>query len=193
MGWWVARSPALRPSATPFRGPLRLFGKNFDLDFGSKGANQAVAAWLCGADVVMVARVASDLFGEATLKNLAAFGIDTTHVTIVPGAPTGVAPIFVEPSGQNRIIVVKGANDHLRAEDVDAAASLLCGVDTIILQFEIPVETVYQTVRFAKRHGVRCFVNPEPAGEGGRRCRSKNCPADAGIDADVLVRFLVRD
>ena len=91
-----------------------LFGQNFDLGFGGKGANQAVAARLCGAEVLMVAKVGNDLFGEATINNFNAFGVDTTHVKIVAGVPTGVAPIFVEPGGQNRIIVVKGANDEAR-------------------------------------------------------------------------------
>jgi ribokinase len=133
------------------------------LGFGGKGANQAIAARLCGAEVVMVARVGNDLFGEATIKNFASFGIDTTHVKIVPGVPTGVAPIFVDPSGQNRIIVVKGANDRLLPADVDAAAAQLRGVDTIILQFEIPLETIYHTVRFARANNIRCIVNPAPA------------------------------
>src|ERR1700739_4457481 len=99
-----------------------IFGDSFDLGFGGKGANQAVASRLCGAEVMMVARVGDDLFGQATINNFASFGIDTAHVHIVEGAPTGVAPIFVEPNGQNRIIVVKGANDRLTPADVDAAA-----------------------------------------------------------------------
>jgi ribokinase len=140
-----------------------LFGKSFNLGFGGKGANQAVAARLCGAEVLMVARVGNDLFGEATLKNFASYGIDTTHVQVVQGTSTGVAPIFVEPNGQNRIIVVKGANEHLHPVDVDAATPLLRGVDTIILQFEIPLETVYHTVHFAHANGIRCIVNPAPA------------------------------
>jgi len=139
-----------------------IFGNSFDLGFGGKGANQAVAARLCGADVVMVAKVGNDLFGEATVKNFSSFGIDTTHVRIVDGVSSGVAPIFVEPNGQNRIIVVKGANDTLKPADVDAATTLL-GVDTIILQFEIPLETVYYTVQFARKHNIRCIVNPAPA------------------------------
>ena len=140
-----------------------LFGSNFDLGFGGKGANQAVAARLCGAEVLMVAKVGNDLFGEATLRNFSSFGVNTAHVNIVDGAPTGVAPIFVEPSGQNRIIVVKGANDRLLPQDVDAAAAELRRVDTIILQFEIPLATIYHTVRFARTHGIRCIVNPAPA------------------------------
>jgi ribokinase len=140
-----------------------IFGTNFDLGFGGKGANQAVAASLCGGRVLMVAKVGQDLFGEATIKNFASLGVDTTHVQIVPDAPTGVAPIFVEPSGQNRIIVVKGANDRLTPADVDAAAAELRAVDTIILQFEIPLNTVYHTVRFARANNIRCIVNPAPA------------------------------
>jgi ribokinase len=140
-----------------------LFGQNFDLGFGGKGANQAIAARLCGAQVLMVAKVGKDLFGEATVRNFNSFGVDTTHVKIVEGAPTGVAPIFVEPGGQNRIIVVKGANDRLTPEDVDAAAADLSRVDTIIMQFEVPLATIYHTVRFARAHNIRCIVNPAPA------------------------------
>ena len=140
-----------------------IFGQNFDLGFGGKGANQAIAARLCGAEVLMVARVGDDLFGEATIRNFASFGVDTTHVHVLPGVSTGVAPIFVEPSGQNRIIVVKGANDRLLPADVDAAAVQLRSVDTIILQFEIPLATIYHTVRLARANNIRCIVNPAPA------------------------------
>src|SRR5271170_7210834 len=113
-----------------------IFGTRFDLGFGGKGANQAVAARYCGADVLMVANVGNDLFGEATVKNFQSLGIDATHVRIVDGVSSGVAPIFVEPNGQNRIIVVKGANDRLLPEDVDAAAPMLRKADTIVMQFE---------------------------------------------------------
>jgi ribokinase len=140
-----------------------IFGQRFDLGFGGKGANQAVAARLCGADVFMVARVGSDLFGPATIENFKKLGIDATHVKQVEGLSSGVAPIFVEPNGQNRILVVKGANDALKPADVDAAAETLKAADCIVLQFEIPLETVYYTVAFARKHGIRCIVNPAPA------------------------------
>jgi ribokinase len=140
-----------------------IFGKKFDLGFGGKGANQAVAAHLCGASVGMVAKVGSDLFGPATIKNFESQGIDAANVRIVEGISSGVAPIFVDPSGQNRIIVVKGANDKLSPEDVDAAATLLRKADVIIMQFEIPLRTVYHTVDFAKTNGIPCIVNPAPA------------------------------
>jgi ribokinase len=140
-----------------------IFGQKFDLGFGGKGANQAVAARLCGADVFMVARVGSDLFGPATIENFKKLGIDATHVKQAQGVSSGVAPIFVDPGGQNRILVVKGANDTLGLKDVDAAADILKSADCIVLQFEIPLETVYYTVAFAHKHGIRCIVNPAPA------------------------------
>ena len=140
-----------------------IFGQKFDLGFGGKGANQAVAARLCGAEVFMVARVGSDLFGPATIENFRKQGIDPTHVKQVEGLSSGVAPIFVEPNGQNRILVIKGANDALKPADVDAAAETLKTADCIVLQFEIPVETVYYAVGFARKHGIRCIVNPAPA------------------------------
>jgi len=84
-------------------------------------------------------------------------------VRIVEGVSSGVAPIFVDRSAQNRIFVVKGANDRLLPEDVEQAAPALERADCIILQLEIPLETVYHTIRFAKSHGIRCILNPAPA------------------------------
>jgi len=140
-----------------------IFGKRFDLGFGGKGANQAVAARLCGANVAMVAKVGSDLFGPATIKNFESLGIDASCVGIAGGVSSGVAPIFVDPNGQNRIIVVKGANDLLAPEDVDAAAPLVRKANAIVLQFEVPLRTVYHAVQFAKTNNIRCIVNPAPA------------------------------
>jgi ribokinase len=139
-----------------------IFAREFHLGYGGKGANQAVAARLCGAEVSMLARVGDDLFGSATIENLKSRGIDTRYVLSTPGVSSGVAPIFVDSSGQNRILVVKGANDRLSPADVNAAADLLRGADFIVLQLEIPLETVYHTLRFARVHGVRTILNPAP-------------------------------
>ena len=140
-----------------------IFGKRFDLGFGGKGANQAVAARRCGAWVGMVAKVGNDLFGPSTIENFESQGIDAGHVTVVEGVSSGVAPIFVDASGQNRIVVIKGANETLSPQDIEAAAPLLQQADTILLQFEIPLVTVYYAIRYAKTHGIRCIVNPAPA------------------------------
>ena len=139
-----------------------IFGDRFQLGFGGKGANQAVAARLCGARVSMVARLGSDLFGPATVQNFESRGIDTSHVWITPGVSSGVAPIFVDSSGQNRILVVKGANDQLTPDDVDSAAALLGSADCIVLQLEVPIETVNYTLQFARENGVPSILNPAP-------------------------------
>src|ERR1039458_3017046 len=131
-----------------------IFGREFSLGFGGKGANQAVAARLCGAEVAMVARVGDDLFGPANIANFAARGIDTSRVLTTPGVSSGVAPIFVESSGQNRIWVVKGANDRLSPADVDAAAAVLEGADFLVMQLEVPIETVYRSEE--RRVGKEC-------------------------------------
>lgn len=140
-----------------------VFGTRFDLGFGGKGANQAAAASLCGARVAMVAKVGRDLFGPSTIDNLQRRGVDTTHVDVVEGASSGVAPILVEPSGQNRIVVVSGANDLVGREDVDAALPMLREADCLLLQLEIPLATVDYAIRVAKRLGIRCVLNPAPA------------------------------
>jgi ribokinase len=139
-----------------------IFGREFHLGFGGKGANQAVAARLCGASVSMVARVGDDLFGPATIQNFHARGIDASRVMITPGVSSGVAPIFVDSSGQNRILVVKGANDRLLPADIDASADLLRSAGCIVLQLEIPLDTVYHTLRLARELGVRTILNPAP-------------------------------
>ncbi|HEX4750971.1 MAG TPA: ribokinase [Bryobacteraceae bacterium] len=140
-----------------------IFGREFRLGFGGKGGNQAAAARLCGADVAMVARVGDDLFGPATVADLNAFGIDSSHVFTTPNVSTGVAPIFIDEAGQNRILVVKGANDLLTPGDVDHARSLIEAADVVILQLEVPLDTVYHALDVARSAGVISILNPAPA------------------------------
>src|SRR5690348_18401907 len=115
-----------------------IFGQKFDLGFGGKGANQAVAARLCGGDVMMVARVGTDLFGPATIENFKKLGIDATHVKQVEGMSSGVAPILGEPNGKNRILVVREANAARKPGVVEAAGEARRAEDCIVLQLEIP-------------------------------------------------------
>ena len=136
---------------------------SFEMGHGGKGANQAVAAAKLGASVMMVTKVGDDMFADNTIKNLAGFGVDTKYVTRVKGRSSGVAPIMVEPSGENSILIVKGANADLSPADIDNAAEDLKACDLILLQLEIPVETVYAAIDFGKRHGVKTFLNPAPA------------------------------
>ncbi|HVP00796.1 MAG TPA: ribokinase [Bryobacteraceae bacterium] len=140
-----------------------IFGRDFSLGFGGKGANQAVAARNCGADVTMIARVGEDMFGDATIENLKSYGIDTSRVLKTAGVSTGVAPIFVESSGQNRILVVKGANDCLTPADVEAARDVILSADMVVFQLEIPLATTIAALELANRHGISTIFNPAPA------------------------------
>ncbi len=140
-----------------------LAGRTFAMVPGGKGANQAVAAARLGADVTLVSRVGDDMFGETILRGLRAANVNTRHVRPVPGTPNGIATIFVEPSGENRIVIVKGANEHLTPADVEAAAPDLKDCSLILLQLEIPMETTYQTIAWAAREGAEVLLNPAPA------------------------------
>src|ERR1035437_977303 len=140
-----------------------IFGRDFSLGFGGKGANQAVAARNCGADVAMVARVGDDMFGEATIQNFKKLGIDTSRVLMTPGVSTGGAPIFVDSAGQNRILVVKGANDRLTPEDVYAAKDVILRADKVVFGLEIPLLTTIKALQYAKEHGIGTIFNPAPA------------------------------
>lgn len=135
----------------------------FEMGAGGKGANQAVAAAKLGSDVLMVSCVGDDLFGRNTRRNFEELGIDARHVRTVAGLSSGVAPIFVEPNGENRILIVKGANDALAPQDIEAAADDLRGCGLILLQLEIPLETVYYAIAWAARNAIPVLLNPAPA------------------------------
>ncbi len=146
----------------PARGET-LEALSFEMCHGGKGANQAVAAAKLGASVMMVGKVGDDLFAGDAIRNLADFGVDAKHVLPVKGRSNGVATIMVEPSGENAILIVKGANADLAPTDIEHAAEDLKGCGLILLQLEIPVETVYAAIEFGKRHGVKTLLNPAPA------------------------------
>jgi ribokinase len=146
----------------PARGET-LEAAQFVMAHGGKGANQAAAAANLGSRVVFVGKVGDDAFGVLTLENFRTRGIDARHVGTVSGTASGVAPIFVEPSGENRILIVKGANDHLRPADVDRARDDLTACEMILLQLEVPLETVYRAVELGLELGKPVLLNPAPA------------------------------
>ncbi len=135
----------------------------FEMSHGGKGANQAVAAAKLGATVVMVSKVGDDTLGDGVLQNFERTGVDARHVERVNGQSTGTATILVDKSGDNFILIVKGANGDLTPEDVERAGDDLKTCDLILTQLEVPLETVYATLAFGKRHGVKTVLNPAPA------------------------------
>ena len=144
----------------PERGET-VVGDRFAQGFGGKGANQAVMARLVGAEVAMVNAVGEDSYGAETIANFEHFGIDTTYVRRVPGS-SGVAPIWVEPDGGNRIIVVPGANNGLHPEDGAEAVASQQRVDAVIGQFEIEQAVTTAAFRAGRERGAITILNPAP-------------------------------
>lgn len=139
---------------------------NFDLGFGGKGANQAIAAAKLGAEVLMLSKVGDDMFGPNTKENFINNGIDARYVETAPGISSGVAPIFVDSSGQNSILIIKGANNHLSCADVDRAIDDIRVCDLIVMQLEISLETVYHVIELGVRENIPVLLNPAPAVPG---------------------------
>ncbi|MBN0048155.1 ribokinase [Streptomyces actuosus] len=137
-----------------------VLGSDLAVHPGGKGANQAVAAARLGADTALLARVGDDVHGRMLLHSLRAAGVDTVGV-LVGGAPTGVALITVDPSGDNSIVVSPGANSRLAPEDIRAAGSLFHASRVVSAQLEIPLETVVEVVRCMAPES-RLVLNPSP-------------------------------
>ncbi|WP_409472006.1 ribokinase [Streptomyces sp. HC307] len=137
-----------------------VLGSDLAVHPGGKGANQAVAAARLGARTALLARVGDDAHGRLLLDSQRAAGVDTVGV-LVGGAPTGVALITVDPSGDNSIVVSPGANGKLTPEDVRAAGSLFHASRVVSAQLEIPLETVVEAVRSLGPDS-RFVLNPSP-------------------------------
>jgi len=149
-------------SDLPRRGET-LFGSDFRALPGGKGANQAVAAARLGGKTAMIARVGGDAFAETLLANLAEEGVDTSHVGRDPEAATGVALILVQPNGENSIVLASGANMRLKPEDLERARSCFEEAAVVLLQFEIPLETVDCGLELARQCGCRAVLDAGPA------------------------------
>ncbi len=139
-----------------------VIGERFQMGLGGKGANQAVMAARLGARVGMVGALGDDVYAGMTVDNLIGQGVDATHVSRVGGS-SGVAPIWVEPDGTNRIIVVPGANDAVDPDAAAAAIRSMNRVDVVIGQLEIPQRVTLAAFRAARERGVTTILNPAPA------------------------------
>ena len=147
----VARLP--RPGET-------VLGEAYETHPGGKGANQAVAAARLGGRVRMLGRIGEDGFGRTLKASLAQEGVDVTWVQETPG-PSGAAFILVDPTGQNQIAVAPGANARLAPGDLPETA--FREAEVLLLQLEIPLETVAQAVALGRKAGSRILLNAAPA------------------------------
>lgn len=139
-----------------------ILGGTFVMGPGGKGANQAVAASRLGGDVTFICKVGRDMFGENAVKGYQKEGIDTSH-TLYSDQASGTALILVDDSGENCIAVAPGANGDLSPADIDSVADVIKKADYLILQLEIPVESVLRAAKIAHEAGVYVILNPAPA------------------------------
>jgi len=138
-----------------------IVGRTFRTDHGGKGSNQAIGAARLGAEVHFLTAVGDDAFGQGAIALWEEEGVHAE--AIVAPATTMTAPILVEPNGENRIVVVPGALEHLSPAHVDSFSDRIAAADVCVVQLEIPVWTALYALEVAAAAGVRTILNPAPA------------------------------
>ncbi|MCC2640570.1 MAG: rbsK [Nitrospira sp.] len=151
-----------RVDRLPHRGETVL-GQRYVQSFGGKGANQAVAATRAGAEVVFLTKLGRDAHGMLIERHLATQGLSRLVILRDGQAFTGIALILVDRAGDNQIVVVPGSNGRFTPEDLRRNAASMDGANVILVQMEIPVETVHDALAYAKRAGIITILNPAPA------------------------------
>lgn len=154
-----------------------LIGRSFATVTGGKGANQAVAAGRLGAETVFIGCVGNDGFGQLQRESLTAAGVDARHIKTHATDPTGTAVILVADEGQNSIVVTPAANYGLLPEDIAALEPVFRDADAVVLQLEIPLETVEAALDMARRHRVLSVLDAGPA---------QRVPASLVAKADII-------
>ena len=140
-----------------------IIGGEFFMNPGGKGANQAVAAAKVGGDVVFVAKIGDDIFGQEAVQGFAKEGINTDYIAVDPEKPSGVATIMVDDRGENCIAVASGANNTLDPADVDNALAQIDEAGVLLMQLETPLPTVAHVAALGSEKGKTVILNPAPA------------------------------
>lgn len=148
----------------PERGETVL-GSDYHKSQGGKGANQAVAAAKAGADVVFIAKAGDDEFAKEAINGYRSYGINVSHIIMDKNEKTGLALIWVDAKGENSIAVASGANMKLSPEDIGSCTEAIKSADILLVQLEIPLETVIKVVDVAYENNVKVILNPAPAFE----------------------------
>jgi len=140
-----------------------IFGEGFAMHPGGKGANQAVCAAKLGGNVRFLGKVGDDLFGVNLTRGMRRDGVRLDHLLVDDASPTGTAFIEVDGKGQNEIIVISGSNMRLLPRDIRRAGRAFDGTEVLLLQLEVPLETVAEAARVARGRGITVVLNPAPA------------------------------
>lgn len=140
-----------------------LTGYGYQIAYGGKGANQAVAAARLGANVKFIGTIGSDQIGQAMKTAFEQDGIDTTAIQAIPNQSTGLAMIQVSDEGENSIVISAGANADLSEAKIEADRALIEQADMLLMQLESPLQAVELAAKIAKSAGTTVVLNPAPA------------------------------
>jgi ribokinase len=140
-----------------------ILGGTFFMNPGGKGANQAVAASRMGGKVTLISKTGNDVFGKQSVMLYNSENINTDFVFSDPGHPSGVALITVDSNGENCIVVASGANAFLTPSDINKAIKEIESSDLVLMQLEIPIDTVEYVAEIANKKGIKVILNPAPA------------------------------
>lgn len=157
----------MRVPRRPAKGET-IAGFDFNTFVGGKGNNQALAAARAGAEVSLVGRVGDDSYGDRLIEMLRDNNVGVQHLRRDPLEGTGIANIYVDPEGDNSIVIVPRANAKLSMSDIEAAKEVIAQANVLLLQMEIPDEIVLLAAMVAKRAGVKVILNPAPAPPSGK-------------------------
>lgn len=171
-----------------------LIGQAFRTVCGGKGANQAVAASRLGARTWFAGCVGEDAFGAMQRAALLEAGVDVSHLKTDPSAPTGTALICVAETGQNSIVVIPSANLSFSASDVEALEPAFGGLDAVVLQLEIPLDSVAAALRLARKRGVLSILDAGPAQAVPEEIiRNADIVSPNETEAEAITGVCVRD
>jgi ribokinase len=140
-----------------------ILGGTFFMNPGGKGANQAVAAARMGGKVTLISKTGNDVFGKQSVMLYNSENINTDFVFSDPNQPSGVALITVDSYGENCIVVASGANASLSPSDINKASREIESSDLVLMQLEIPIDTVEYVAEIANKRGIKVILNPAPA------------------------------
>ena len=171
-----------------------VLGKNFIMNPGGKGANQAVVASRLGGNVIFIAKVGDDLFGKEAIDGFQTHGIDTTHISKDPDVASGVALILVDENGENSISVALGANEHLTPKEITPVLDHLTENMFVLTQLETPLPTVEYLGKIALEKKLKLVLNPAPAQPlSDQLLRSLYMITPNEIEAELLSGIKVTD
>ena len=153
-------------------------GGMFQQFLGGKGANQAVASVRSGAKTIFIGKIGKDAFGDQMLSSLTEEGIDSSHIIRDPQEASGVAFILIDENGENMISVAPGANFNLTPEEIRAHSDIIKGASALVVQMEIPIETITEIFKIAAEGNAIKILNPAPL---------KQIPGDTLKNIDIII------